>query len=130
MQLRRALSATVVLALAIGCGAWGAVWFSRQAREGTSLVYLSQGRDAMSHGAHVEAIAYLNRAVSLDPRSWLACTSLGRAYEQNGNTTLSIGQYSVCLSMSKSQQMNAEVLSLEKTIKELNDRAGNNQPTK
>jgi Flp pilus assembly protein TadD len=81
----------------------------------------------MSRSAHVEAIAYLSRAVSLDPGSWLACTSLGRAYEQNGNIALSIGQYRECLTMSRSQHMDAEVVSLEKTIKELNDRVGDNQ---
>ena len=68
-----------------------------QAREKDPKYQYNVGLFYLNSNNVDEAIRYLNRSLSLDPRYYLACNALGLAYSMKGNIQESIKHYQRCL---------------------------------
>jgi Tfp pilus assembly protein PilF len=111
------LAATVVgLVIGLILGASAAYWSIQHTSAGLSNFYLASGHASFDRGDNVDAIAKFNRAVALDPKSWLACVALAKAYRVGRIGDLAKAQYVECMSLSDADQRHQEVESLKREM--------------
>ncbi len=90
--------------LAFSIGVVGGLRLSKESSKGVSLGYVGMAQKYLKDKKYIEAIAYFNRAISLDPNSFIARISLPSAYSQAGYYELAVEEYETTLEIAQKEE--------------------------
>lgn len=108
MRSKRQLIVLVLATLlTLLLGAIGGFFVARKAVQGASIENLAVGHKFLRDKNYLRSIAYFNRAVALDPQSFLASVSLADAYYAAGFFELAEEEYKTALELSRKTGTNS-----------------------
>jgi Tfp pilus assembly protein PilF len=113
-----------IIIIALVLGTLTGFFLAKKGLKGGSLEYVALGHKYFREKDFINSIIYFNRAIALDPNSFLASISLADAYYAVGYLELSLAEYEIALSMSQKsgnypnekKYINTRILEIKKKL--------------
>jgi len=117
----------IIIGLILGLLVGGIAGFelSKSSLKGLSLGYVGKAHEYRQKNNYLKAMAYFNRAIALDPNSFMARISLPKTYSLAGYYDIAIEEYEATLEIALAEkwddkEINRIKLEMEEIKKRLN----------
>jgi len=96
----------IIVSLIFGILVGGVAGFelSKSSLKGLSLGYVGEAHKWRQETNYLKAIAYFNRAIALDPNSFIARISLPKTYSLAGYYDIAIEEYEITLKIAQAEK--------------------------
>jgi tetratricopeptide (TPR) repeat protein len=118
--MKKRMFSILLLLVGILLGYLTCSFFFSKSQKAMSLVYVNVGQEYLQKRNYLKAIAYFNRAIALDQKSFIARISLPETYFADAKYDLALEEYEATLEVAKEEKWNeSELKRIEKKIEEI-----------